>query len=265
MTLHFTKMHGLGNDFLVLDLVTQAAELTPELVAQWSNRNTGVGFDQLLTLEPPTAPDADFWWGIYNADGSGAEQCGNGARCIAKFIAEHQLSPKLSIRLQTPKGIIETHLDGTDTVTVNMGPPQPETEQITVTTSTGDVQLLRVSMGNPHAVIFVDNIHHAPVATLGAELTSHKEFPQGANIGFCQVIDQGFVRLRVYERGVGETQACGSGACAAATAGQVLGHLGPRVKVSLPGGKLKIAWPGPGQDLLMTGPATTVYSGTIDA
>lgn len=265
MALQFTKMHGLGNDFLVLDLVTQTAELTPELVQYWSNRNTGVGFDQLLTLEPPTQPDADFLWGIYNADGSRAKQCGNGARCMAKFIAEQQLSPKPSIRLQIPTGIIETQLDTADTATVNMGQPQPEAEQITITTSTGDVQLLRVSMGNPHAVIFVDNIHHAPVDTLGAELTGHSEFPEGANIGFCQVIDQGFVRLRVYERGVGETQACGSGACAAATAGQVLGHLGQRVKVSLPGGKLKITWPGPGHDLLMTGPATTVYSGTIDA
>jgi diaminopimelate epimerase len=264
MALQFTKMHGLGNDFLVLDLVTQNFELTPELVQQWSNRNTGVGFDQLLTLEPPTQADADFWWGIYNADGSSAEQCGNGARCIAKFIAEKQLSPKPSIRLQTPNGIIETQLDTADSATVNMGQPQPDAEQITISTSAGDVQVLRVSMGNPHAVIFVDNIHDAPVATLGAELTAHSEFPEGANIGFCQVIDQGFVRLRVYERGVGETQACGSGACAAATAGQMLGHLGPRVKVSLPGGKLKIAWPGPGQDLRMTGPATTVYSGTID-
>lgn len=265
MSLAFTKMHGLGNDFLVLDLVSQAYELTPELVQQWSDRHTGIGFDQLLTLEPPTQPDADFWWGIYNADGTRAEQCGNGARCMAKFIAEHQLSPKQSIRLQTPKGVIETQLDTPDVATVNMGQPQPEAEPIRISTSTGDVELLRVSMGNPHAVMFVENIHQAPVATLGAELTSHSEFPEGANIGFCQVIDQGFVRLRVYERGVGETQACGSGACAAATAGQVLGHLGQRVKVSLPGGKLKITWPGAGQDLRMTGPATTVYSGTIDA
>ncbi len=264
MQLKFSKMHGLGNDFLVLDLLTQSVELTPELVQRLGNRHTGVGFDQLLTLEPPTDDSADFWWGIYNADGSRAEQCGNGARCMARFTADEQLLPKTKIRLQTPNGIIEAQLLADEMVQVNMGQPQPAPALETITTSEGEVQVLRVSMGNPHAVLFIDNIHNAPVATLGPELSTHSAFPEGANIGFCQVIDQGFVRLRVFERGAGETLACGSGACAAVTAGQVLGHLGERVKVSLPGGKVKIAWPGPGQDLTMTGPATQVYSGVLD-
>jgi len=262
--LAFTKMHGAGNDFVVLDLLTQRCELTPERIAQWANRHTGVGFDQLLTLAPPTQDDADFWWGIYNADGSLAEQCGNGARCMAKFIAEEQLSPKPNIRLQTAKGIVEVSLLDTDSAKVNMRQPQVAQATQTLSTSQGPVEVLQVSMGNPHAVVFVDNIHKAPVETLGPELVQHEAFTEGANIGFCQVVDRGFVRLRVFERGVGETLACGSGACAAAAAGQQLGKLGSKVKVSLPGGKLKISWDGAGQDLFMTGPATVVYSGTLE-
>jgi diaminopimelate epimerase len=274
MQLHFSKMHGLGNDFMVVDLVTQDAELTPELIARLADRHTGVGFDQLLAVLPPDNPDADFRYRIFNADGSEAEQCGNGVRCFARFVAEHKLCPKSCLVIQTNTGLVWTRRHDEDLVEVGMGIPTTaparipfltEQAQLSYSVSLGDatVTFTPLSVGNPHAVLFVDNIQTADVDGIGAALTRHPLFPQGVNVGFCQVIDNGFIRLRVFERGVGETRACGTGACAAVVAGNLHGLLGERVKVSLPGGKLRIRWPGPDQELTMTGPACTVYEGKI--
>jgi len=284
MQLEFAKMHGLGNDFMVLDLVTQAFEPDERQIRLWSDRRTGVGFDQLLAIEPPTDPDADFRYRIFNADGSEVEQCGNGARCAALFIARRQLSRKPVLVLQTMKGTITTRLLADDQVEVDMGVPCLTTAQVpfdpradggalpvaehpasyTLDVDGTSVEITPVSMGNPHCVLFVNNVADAAVASLGPALVGHPVFPEGANVGFCQVVDPGFVRLRVYERGVGETRACGTGACAAVVAAQLRGAVGPRVKVSLPGGKVRIAWQGMGTPVRMTGPATLVFEGAIE-
>lgn len=283
MNVEFSKMHGLGNDFMVLDLVSQDLELTPELVIAWADRHTGVGFDQLLVIAPPTDPRADFRYRIFNADGSEAEQCGNGTRCVAKLVAELNLCARRNVRWQTSTGFLETRLLEDDQVEVQMGvpgtdpaqvpfdptaersaPPPPGERGFVLTTTTGErYDVIPVSMGNPHGVIFVADVATTAVAEIGAELTSHPFFPARANIGFCEVVDTGFVRLRVFERGVGETRACGTGACAAAVAGQLTDRLKERVKVSLPGGKVRIQWPGPGSAVTMTGPATLVFHARI--
>lgn len=287
MDIKFTKMHGLGNDFMVLDLVSQELEITPQQIQQWSDRHTGIGFDQLLIIEPPDQPDADFGYRVFNADGSQAEQCGNGARCVAKLIADLELSSKSTLVLQTNTGRIETrrlHSDSadlrTDTVEVNMGRPRMAAQEVpfnvaaalssehsafVLTTLERQFSITPISMGNPHGVIFVDDIASTPVAEIGQALTCHPFFPQQANIGFCQIVDSGFVRLRVFERGVGETQACGTGACAAAVAGHLHGKLADKVKVSLPGGKVRIHWRGGDSPVKMTGPATFVYGGFLAA
>jgi diaminopimelate epimerase len=285
MLLEFAKMHGLGNDFMVLDLVTQVLELDAQQIRAWSDRRTGVGFDQLLAIEPPTDPEADFRYRIFNADGSEVEQCGNGARCAALFIARRQLSPKPSLILQTLNGTIVTRLLGDDQVEVDMGEPRLAPERLPVdpraargalpvegrppayhlTVDGLQVEVTPVSMGNPHCVLFVGNVAEAPVEALGRTLVAHPVFPEGANVSFCQVVDPGFVRLRVFERGVGETRACGTGACAAVVAAQLRGAVGQRVKVSLPGGKVRIAWQGPGTPVRMSGPATLVFEGRIEA
>lgn len=282
MWLEFAKMHGLGNDFMVLDLVTQQHAVTPEQARAWGDRHTGVGFDQLLLIEPPTDPDIDFRFRIFNADGTEAEQCGNGARCAAWYVAQRRLSPKPELVWQTPKGRMVTRRVDADAVEVDMGEPRTAPADIPFLADREDVipiagmpatyelaepacRITTVSMGNPHAVLFVDSVLDAPVAELGAALVRHPVFPAGANIGFCEVVDRGFMRLRVYERGVGETLACGSGACAAAVAGHLLDKTSRRVKVSLPGGKVRIAWRGPGATVTMTGPATLVFEGRIEA
>jgi diaminopimelate epimerase len=275
MQIQFSKMHGLGNDFMVIDRISQDVRLSPELIARLSDRHTGVGFDQLLCVEPPTDPNADFRYRIYNADGTEAEQCGNGARCFAKFVVDNRLSVKAELRLQTSAGMIVTHLREDGMVEVDMGVPTTVPEQIPfiadaasttyrVAVGAQEVELVAVSVGNPHAVLFVDSVNDAPVATLGPLLARHERFPSGVNVGFCQVIDPGFARLRVYERGVGETRACGTGACAAAVAGFLTGRFGERIKISLPGGKVKIKWAGVGHSLHMLGPACLVYEGHID-
>jgi len=275
MRVEFSKMHGLGNDFMVVDLVSQSVSFLPEQIRCLADRHTGVGFDQLLLVEPPQTPDADFRFRIYNADGSEAEQCGNGARCFARFVHDNHLSPKRELKLETRNGAIVTKLCANDEVEVDMGVPRtapadvPFLADAAATTYALDVdeatiEITPVSIGNPHAVIFVDNVFDAPVATLGAAIGKHARFPEGVNVGFCQVVDPGFARLRVFERGVGETRACGSGACAAAVAGQLTGRLGKRCKISLPGGKVRIAWPGPGERLTMTGTACHVYQGRIE-
>ncbi|KTT30341.1 diaminopimelate epimerase [Pseudomonas rhizoryzae] len=274
MQLRFTKMHGLGNDFMVLDLISQHAHIQPKHVRQWGDRNTGIGFDQLLIVETPTKPDVDFRYRIFNADGSEVEQCGNGARCFARFVFDKRLTVKKQIRVETKSGIIELLLKGDGLVRVDMGAPRLQAAEIPFVTETeasshavqvdGEtVELSVVSMGNPHGVLRVADVDQAPVLTLGPKLECHPRFPQKANIGFLQVIDAQRARLRVWERGVGETRACGTGACAAAVAGIRQGWLTSPVSIELPGGLLNIEWDGVGQPVLMTGPATRVYEGQV--
>jgi len=274
MQLRFTKMHGLGNDFMVLDLISQHAHIQPKHVRQWGDRNTGVGFDQLLIVETPTKPDVDFRYRIFNADGSEVEQCGNGARCFARFVFDKRLTVKKQIRVETKGGIIELHLKGDGQVRVDMGAPRLQAAEIpfiadaealshAVQVEGETVELAVVSMGNPHGVLRVADVDQAPVLTLGPKLEYHPRFPQKANIGFLQIIDAQRARLRVWERGVGETRACGTGACAAAVAGIRQGWLTSPVSIELPGGLLNIEWDGVGQPVLMTGPATRVYEGQV--
>ncbi|MGM3423405.1 diaminopimelate epimerase [Pseudomonas benzopyrenica] len=274
MQLRFTKMHGLGNDFMVLDLISQHAHIQPKHVRLWGDRNTGIGFDQLLIVETPTTPDVDFRYRIFNADGSEVEQCGNGARCFARFVFDKRLTVKKQIRVETKSGIIELHLKGDGQVRVDMGAPRLQAAEIpfiaeaetlshAVQVDGESVELAVVSMGNPHGVLRVADVDQAPVLTLGPKLECHPRFPQKANIGFLQIIDAQRARLRVWERGVGETRACGTGACAAAVAGIRQGWLKSPVSIELPGGLLNIEWDGVGQPVLMTGPATRVYEGQV--
>ena len=274
MLLRFTKMHGLGNDFVVLDLITQSVRLDAPLIRFLADRHRGIGCDQVLVVEPPTAPDMDFLYRIYNQDGSEAQQCGNGARCVAKFIRDRRLSAKRRLRVETLGGPISMSCGKGNVVTVSMGIPRLSPQEIPFTAARQatvytleacgqPVEISAVSMGNPHAVLVVDDVETAPVATLGPVLEQHPDFPERTNVGFMQVLDRGEVRLRVFERGAGETMACGSGACAAVVAGRIRGLLDERVRVHLPGGFLQIEWRGAGDPLMMTGPATTVFEGQI--
>lgn len=274
MHFHFSKMHGLGNDFMVVDCITQNIFFSPDLIRRLSNRHTGVGFDQLLIVEAPYDPDSDFHYRIFNADGSEVEQCGNGARCFARFVKMKGLTNKFSINVSTKKGKMVLKLEDDELVTVNMGEPEFEPGKIpfrakqkekTYILRTQDQTLFcgAASMGNPHVVTVVDEINTADVATLGPMLESHERFPERVNAGFMQVISRNEINLRVYERGAGETQACGSGACAAVAVGVIQGLLDDKVTVHLPGGDLTIHWQGPGSSLYMTGPATHVFDGQL--
>jgi diaminopimelate epimerase len=274
MRLEFTKMHGLGNDFMVIDLVSQRLRLTPEQIRQLADRHFGVGFDQLLVVEPPETPDVDFCYRIFNADGSEVQQCGNGARCFARFVRERRLTRKNVLRVETASGVIELSIDDLDWVTVNMGAPkfapaeipfvaEAETLVYPVQLNGQVVELSIVNMGNPHAVLLVDNVDTANVETVGPLLESHARFPERVNVGFLQVQHRHQARLRVFERGTGETLACGTGACAAAVAGIRRGLLDSPVKISLPGGELEIRWAGPGEPVIMIGPTARVYDGVI--
>ena len=274
MLLRFTKMHGLGNDFMVLDLVSQHAHIQPKHAKAWGDRHTGIGFDQLLIVEPPNDPDVDFRYRIFNADGSEVEQCGNGARCFARFVLDKRLTSKRRIRVETKSGIIELRVRSDGQISVDMGAPrlapaqipfQAEAEALSyrVEVDGRDVELAAVSMGNPHAVLRVDNVDTAPVHELGPKLEHHPRFPQRVNVGFLQIIDRHQARLRVWERGAGETQACGTGACAAAVAAIRQGWMESPVQLELPGGRLSIEWAGPGRPVIMTGPAMRVYEGQI--
>ena len=274
MLLRFTKMHGLGNDFMVVDALSQRVRITPAIVRTLADRHLGIGFDQLLLVEPPSRPDMDFRYRIFNADGSEVEHCGNGARCFGRFVRDRRLTMKDEIHVETARGQAVLHLLPDRQVDVDMGVPelQPaevpfmaETRKISYPVDVADenVDLSVVSMGNPHGVLVVEDVDHAPVERLGPALESHPRFPQRANIGFMQVMTPGEIRLRVFERGAGETLACGTGACAAVVAGRLRGLLDEEVLVHLPGGDLRIRWPGEGQALRMTGPATTVFEGQI--
>ncbi len=272
MLVRFTKMHGLGNDFAVIDLMTQRVRIDETIVKRLADRNFGIGFDQLLLVEAPTDPDMDFKYRIFNADGSEVEHCGNGARCFARFVVDKKLTGKQTIAVQTQKGPIYLNLVGETDVRVDMGKPRlipadipfKANEQASVysITSAGETyEIGAVSMGNPHGVLIVDNVATAPVETLGPELEAHADFPERANIGFMEIVDRSHIKLRVFERGSGETLACGTGACAAVVSGHLRGLLDDRVEVTLTGGKLVIEWKGGDNPVIMTGPATTVFEG----
>ncbi|CAI08362.1 Diaminopimelate epimerase [Aromatoleum aromaticum EbN1] len=275
MSLRFTKMHGLGNDFVVIDAIRQSVDLTPEQVRRLADRHFGIGCDQLLVVEEATRPDVDFRYRIFNADGGEVEQCGNGARCFVRFVHEQGLTAKRRIRVETRSGIIAPQLEDDGLVTVDMGVPVLEPARVPfVSDSDAIVQPLdvggetvaitAVSMGNPHAVQVVADVDAAPVAAQGALIERHPRFPARVNAGFVQVVDAHRIRLRVFERGAGETLACGTGACAAVVT-VILRELAQSpVRVETRGGELDIAWEGPGQPVLMTGPAVTVFAGEID-
>ncbi|WP_165856223.1 diaminopimelate epimerase [Marinobacter sp. JSM 1782161] len=273
-TLQFTKMHGLGNDFMVVDAISQPFRLRPEAISKLADRNFGVGFDQLLLVEPPGLPDVDFRYRIFNADGSEVEQCGNGARCFARFVRDQRLTNKKVIRVQTAGGVIELRTGKDGWVTVNMGVPELDPPQVpfeaperadtyTLDVDGEAVELSVVSMGNPHAVLLVDDVDTAPVERLGPLLESHPAFPRKANIGFLQVVDRRNARLRVFERGSGETLACGSGACAAMVAGRLRGLLDEKVRMELRGGPLSLEWQGEGAPVMMEGPTARVFEGQV--
>ena len=275
MKIKFTKMHGLGNDFVVLDAVNQAIELTPAQARFLADRHFGVGCDQILVVEKPARADADLRYRIFNADGGEVEQCGNGARCFVRFVHDKGLTAKRAIRVETQCGLIEPRLEDDGLVTVDMGVPRFEPSHVPfVAESDALVQPLRVgqdtleitalSMGNPHAVQVVANVDAAPVAEQGPLIENHPRFPQRVNAGFMQVVDRHAIRLRVHERGAGETLACGTGACAAVVAGILRGLLDSPVKVATRGGELAIAWEGPGRPVMMTGPAVSVFDSEID-
>ena len=275
MRLHFSKMHGLGNDFVVVDGVRQHVALDAATVRCLADRHTGIGCDQLLLVEPPPDPSFDFRYRIFNADGGEVEQCGNGARCFARFVRDRGLTAKERILVATAAGRLELVVGADGQVTVDMGVPEFEPARIPFTaparapsyaldTGLGRVEFGAVALGNPHAVLLVDDPERAPVATLGPLLESHPDFPRRVNVGFLGIVDRGHARLRVFERGVGETRACGSGACAAVAVGRLQGLLDPVVAVDLTGGRLVISWPGEGEPVHMTGPAEHVFEGVIE-
>ncbi len=275
MKLRFTKMHGLGNDFVVFDGINQTVTLTPEQCRHIADRHFGVGCDQILLVEKPTRDDVDFRYRIFNADGGEVEQCGNGARCFVRFVHDHGLTDKTTIRVETASGIIEPRLLDNGLVTVNMGAPRfvpadipfaAEAEAMSYALKVGQhvIHIAALSMGNPHAVLKVNDLDNAPVDILGPAIESHARFPQRVNAGFMQVLTPHDIRLRVYERGAGETLACGTGACAAAVAGMRQDWLKSPVSVHTRGGDLIIEWAGKDQPVFMTGPAETVFEGELE-
>jgi diaminopimelate epimerase len=275
MRLKFTKMHGLGNDFVVLDATRAAISLTREQLRRIADRHFGIGCDQVLQVEPPRTAGTDFYYRIFNADGGEVEQCGNGARCFVRFVRDQGLTDKTEIRVGTASGVIVPRLEADGRITVDMGVPQFEPARIPFTAARraltypldvdgSTLEISALSMGNPHAVQCVADVDTAPVASQGPAIEGHARFPQRVNAGFMQIIDRTRVRLRVYERGAGETLACGSGACAAVVAGIQRGLLATAVTVATRGGELGISWQGEAKPVLMTGPAVTVFAGEIE-
>lgn len=275
MLLEFTKMHGLGNDFMVVDLISQRAFFDAMTIRRLADRHFGIGFDQLLIVEPPDFPNVDFKYRIFNADGSEVEQCGNGVRCFARFVYERQLTNKKRFKVQTSAGIVEPELGENGWVRVNMGYPKFLPNEIPFLAEEPDAlydialqdnELLTIDVvntGNPHAVTIVPDVLTADVAKIGPQVEAHARFPQRVNAGFMQIVDEKHARLRVFERGVGETMACGTGACAAAVSGMRRGLLANNVEIELAGGKLQIEWK-EGDVVWMTGPTATVYEGRLD-
>ncbi len=275
MKLRFAKMHGLGNDFMVIDAVSQAFDPRPELVRRWADRFDGVGFDQLLLIEPPQGVEAEFRYRIFNADGGEVAQCGNGARCFARFVREQGLSNSDVIPVETSTGLLRLEVIDATRVRVDMGQPRFEPEQIPLREDTRrdlytteyegrEIAFSALSVGNPHMVIPVDDVDSADIETLGPYFESHPMFPERANVGFLQILDADRFRLRVFERGVGETRACGSGACAAMVAGVRLGLLQQRAHGELTGGELILEWQGESNPVMMTGETAMVYEGVIE-
>ena len=277
MDIHFTKMHGLGNDFIVLNNLHNAYQLSAKQIAALGHRQFGVGFDQLLLVEAATEPGIDFSYRIFNVDGREVEHCGNGARCFAKYVSDKGLFDKKSLVVKTANRVLTLKIDG-DSVTVDMEAPEFDaskipfigdsnlkmhTRQLTVSGSPLEVEFCALSMGNPHAVIRVEELSKTAVKEIGEALGAHPDFPEGCNVGFMQLCDRNTIALRVYERGAGETLACGTGACAAVVAGCLQGLLDDTVRVKLHGGELSITWLGIDTPVLMTGPATTVFEGKI--
>ncbi|MGH8854084.1 MAG: diaminopimelate epimerase [Telluria sp.] len=282
MKLKFTKMHGAGNDFIVIDAIHQQVSLSPDQWRQLADRRFGIGADQILVVERPVTEGVDFRYRIFNSDGSEVEQCGNGARAFARFVSDKGLSSERSIRVETMKGIIAPRLEHDGSVTVDMGAPVLEPSAVPFD-SAGlggwieaadtawpldvggkNVFVSVVSMGNPHAVQVVDDVDTAPVEQDGPTIEAHPRFPKKVNAGFMQVVDRHHIRLRVYERGAGETLACGTGSCAAVVAGICRGLLDSPVQVSARGGELSIAWDGVGQPVYLSGPAVTVFEGEVE-
>ena len=268
-------MHGLGNDFVVLDSVRQPLVLGPQQVRFIADRHRGIGCDQVLVVEPATRPDVDFRYRIFNADWTEVEQCGNGARCFAHFVYDEGLTKKRELTVETLGGVIRPRVEQDGRVTVDMGIPNFDPQVVpfkaarqeliyTLDTDGGPVGVTVLSIGNPHAVQFIADVDGAPVASQGRAISEHRRFPSGVNAGYAEVRSRHKLRLRVYERGVGETLACGTGACAAVAAGRARDLLGERVEVELRGGSLEVQWSGNGHPILMTGPATRVYDGIID-
>lgn len=274
MRLRFTKMHGLGNDFVVIDGISQQVRLTLERVRAIADRHFGVGCDQVLLVQAPENADADFRYRIFNADGNEVENCGNGARCFAQFVRQRQLTGKKIIRVDTNGGPMTLEVQDDGQVKVNMGIPVlapadipfiAESQAATYNLEVGGevLEISAVSMGNPHVVCVVEDVSAYPVGILGPQIESHSRFPKKVNAGFMQIVARNAIKLRVYERGAGETLACGTGACAAVVAGRLRELLDSSVAVELPGGKLTVEWPGDGHPVTMTGPATSVFHGQI--
>jgi len=271
--LKFTKMHALGNDFVVLDAITQAVEMTPERAKKIADRHSGIGCDQILLVEPPSNPDVDFDYRIFNQDGSEVNQCGNGARCFAKYVHDRKLTGLRNIRVQTRAGKLVLKAHNNQSYSVCLGVPEFEPEKIPylgsgsingkarIELDSESLEFSLVSLGNPHAVVQVPSVKKAKVKKLGKALQKHPHFPESVNVGFMEILNPQEIRLRVYERGAGETLACGSGACAAVISGIKNGLLEGAVTVNLPLGKLTIEWAGPGQAVELSGPATTVFHG----
>lgn len=275
MLIKFTKMHGIGNDFIVIDTISQSITITPKIAKKLGDRRFGVGCDQILVVESPSRPDIDFGYRIFNNDGQEVEQCGNGARCFAKFVHNRKLTGKNSLLVETKTGIIEIKLKSDGLVQVNMGLPELDPKKIpfitdhqkiiyTIPVEKSHLIISAISMGNPHAVLKVDDINTASVESIGIIIGRHDLFPKQANVGFMQILNPNEINLRVYERGSGETLACGSGACAAVVAGQLQGLLESLVTVNLTGGSLLIEWQGDGHPVMMTGAAASIYSGQIN-
>ncbi len=275
MRLAFTKMHGLGNDFIVFDAPAAAAMPTARDLRRLSDRRTGVGFDQALVLEPPRRAGTDVYYRIFNADGSEVEQCGNGARCIARLVASRRGEVDRPLRMDSPGGVVHARLQSDGLVAVAMGVPDFDPASLPfdapgpapshrLDTGAGPVDFSVVSIGNPHAVIRVRSVREAPVDSVGPAVENHPAFPRRVNVGFLEIVAPDHVRLRVFERGVGETQACGTGACAAVAVGRRHGPLAEEVNVDVPGGRLVVRWPGPGEPIWLVGPAETAYEGQVE-
>jgi len=275
MRLAFTKMHGLGNDFIVFDAASPAALPSAAEIRRLSDRRTGIGFDQALVLEPPRRAGTDVYYRIFNADGSEVEQCGNGARCIARLVASRRGEVDRPLRLDSPGGIVDARLRADGLVAVAMGIPDFNPASLpfdapaaapsySLDTAVGPVEIGAVSIGNPHAVIRVARVDEAPVDSVGPAVENHARFPRRVNVGFVEIVAPDHVRLRVYERGAGETQACGTGACAAVAVGRRHGPLAEEVNVDVPGGRLVVRWPGPGEPIWLIGPAEAAYEGQVE-